>query len=300
MTDETMDARIEAAWSADRPYLLGLAFRMLGDIGEAEDAVQEAFARLVRTPAEDVDDPRGWLIVVTSRLCLDQIRSARRRLQQPHDVGSWEARLPGSGPAFADPAERVTLDDSVRAALLVVLDRLTPAERVAFVLHDVFGLPFEVIAESVGRTPVACRQLASRARQKVRSSDLVDPHPVITRHEQQVVTERFIAAAMSGDLEGLLAVLDPAVTGVVDLLPGVVTTGAHDVAHNVVTFWGRRTTMVPYDLDGRPVVLGFVGRRLRAVLDLHVDGGRVSEIHVIATDRSLDELRAALAAHDGA
>jgi RNA polymerase sigma-70 factor, ECF subfamily len=144
---------VSAAWAQHRPYLVGMAFRMLGDIGDAEDAVQEAFVRLMATNVTDIADARGWLTVVTSRLCLDQIRSSRRRLQHPHNLEAIESRLPGVGSSFVDPAERVTLDDSVRLALSVVLDRLTPAERVVFVLHDIFQVPFETVADTVGRTP---------------------------------------------------------------------------------------------------------------------------------------------------
>jgi RNA polymerase sigma-70 factor, ECF subfamily len=166
--------RVVQAWTAHRPYLVDLAFRMLGDIGAAEDVVQDAFARLVKTMPGEIEDERGWLIVVTSRLCLDQIRSARARRERPHDSSEIEFVPPrtepvaGSGPA--DPADRVTLDDNVRLALLVVLQRLSPAERVVFVLHDIFQVPFDTIAQTVGRPAATCRQLARRARQKIEDS----------------------------------------------------------------------------------------------------------------------------------
>ncbi len=147
---------------------------MLGDIGAAEDVVQDAFSRLLRTTPGEIDDARGWLIVVTSRLCLDQIRSARARRERPHDANQIEFVAGGQAltvrDTLADPADRVTLDDNVRLALLVVLQRLSPAERVVFVLHDIFAVPFDSIAQTVGRSAASCRQLARRARQKIEAA----------------------------------------------------------------------------------------------------------------------------------
>jgi len=160
------DEQIGQAWTAHRAYLIDLAFRMLGDIGIAEDVVQEAFFRLVQTPLGGVDDARGWLIVVTSRLCLDHIKSAPWRRERAVDMSERDHRDKPS--KTEDPAGRVTLDDEVRLALLVMLERFTPPERVAFILHDILQLRFDLIAETVGRPPAACRQLASRARRKVR------------------------------------------------------------------------------------------------------------------------------------
>jgi RNA polymerase sigma-70 factor (ECF subfamily) len=160
------ESAFDQAWRDNRRYLLDVAYRMLGSISEAEDIVQDAFARLVRADRGEIDDIRGWLVVVVSRLCLDQLRSARS--QRETYVGPWlpEPLIQPPGEAF-DPAERVTLDDSVRMALLVVLERLTPAERAAFVLHDLFRFSFEDVARIVGRSAEACRQLASRARHHV-------------------------------------------------------------------------------------------------------------------------------------
>ena len=161
--------KIAAAYRDHRPYLIDLAFRMLGDIGAAEDAVQDAFTRLLAANVAEIEDERGWLIVVTSRLCLDRIRSARTRKESTHDSAEIEfAAPPAQG--LADPADRVTVDDGVSLALLVVLQRLSPAERVAFVLHDIFQLPFPSVAETMGRTAPACRQLTNRARQKIAES----------------------------------------------------------------------------------------------------------------------------------
>ena len=282
-------SRVDIAWERDRPYLVNLAFRMLGDIGEAEDVVQEAFERLIAQDVAQIADVRGWLTVVTGRLCLDQIRLARRRLQRPRDLAAIEASLPGIGASFVDPADRVTLDDSVRLALTVVLDRLTPAERVAFVLHEIFQVPFDAIAETVGRTPQACRQLARRARVKIGAA-VPDDGAGSTGAEQRLVTDRFIAACATGDLAGLLAVLDPAVSGWVDLLPDRITEGADLVAANVLRFWGGRARLVALSTGRRPVLLGFIGTELRAVIMLYVETERITEIHVTANPGALARL----------
>jgi RNA polymerase sigma-70 factor, ECF subfamily len=193
---------LEQAWDAHHRVALDVAYRLLGSVTDAEDAVSEAYARLARRPVEEIDDVRAWLVVVVSRICLDQLGSARARREQY--VGEW---LPEPILDSSDPADRVTLDDSVRMALLVVLERLSPAERVAFVLHDVFALSFDEVAEAVGRTPAACRQLASRARRHVQADGLAR-FPV-DRAEEAAVTARFAAACETGDLAALAELLDP-------------------------------------------------------------------------------------------
>lgn len=142
---------VSAAWRAHRAYLVDLAFRMVGDIGVAEDMVQEAFSRLLRAPVGDIDDERGWLIVVTSRLCLDHIKSASTRRERPQDIAAWHDG--DASVSSVDPADRVTLDDEVRLALLIMLERLGPAERVVFVLHEIFGLPYQQIARRLAARP---------------------------------------------------------------------------------------------------------------------------------------------------
>src|SRR5713226_7117184 len=149
MNGEQDRGKISQAYADHRPYLVDLAFRMLGDIGAAEDIVQDAFGRLMGANFGEIEDERGWLIVVTSRLCLDQIRSARSRRERAHDASEIEFVAPPPEPGLADPADRVTFDDGVRLALLVVLQQLSPAERVAFVLHDIFQMPFDTVAETV-------------------------------------------------------------------------------------------------------------------------------------------------------
>ena len=255
---------VDAAWRSHRPYLVNLAYQMLGDVGDAEDVAQEAFLRLSRTDPAQIDDTRAWLTVVAGRLCLDQLRSARARYEQADDTGALEvARSPE-----LEPADRVTLDDEVRTALLEVLRRLSPGERVAFVLHDVFALPFDEIAETVGRPVGTCRQLARRARAKF--ADSSPRLAEVTDGDHQLVTERFITACANGDLQALTAVLDPAVWGVGTILgvgapPPQVNHGAADVAVNLLRYLGQGATLVSGPA-GQPVLLAFTDRRLFAVL----------------------------------
>src|SRR5690242_18359275 len=190
-------------FEANRSHLRGVAFRMLGSATEADDAVQEAWLRLSRTDADDIENLRAWLTTVVGRVCLNMLRSRRTRRE-----GSLEVHLPDpivSPEEGLDPEQEALLGDSVGLALLVVLDALTPAERVAFVLHDVFAVPFEEIAPIVGRTPTAARQLASRARRRVQDA----PVPDVDLDGQWAVVDAFLAAARGGDFERLLAVLDP-------------------------------------------------------------------------------------------
>lgn len=195
---------VSAAWRAHRAYLVDLAFRMVGDIGVAEDMVQEAFSRLLRAPVGDIDDERGWLIVVTSRLCLDHIKSASTRRERPQDIAAWHDG--DASVSSVDPADRVTLDDEVRLALLIMLERLGPAERVVFVLHEIFGLPYQQIATTIGSQASTCRQLAHRARRKINESRIAAS---VEPAQHRVVTRAFIEACSNGDLDTLLEVLDP-------------------------------------------------------------------------------------------
>jgi RNA polymerase sigma-70 factor (ECF subfamily) len=289
------DEQVIEAWKDHRPYLVDLAFRMLGDIGEAEDVVQEAFSRLLRADLAEIQNARGWLIVVTSRLCLDQIRSARSRRQRPHDFVAEEPRVPATTPGFLDPADRITLADNVELALLVVLERLSPAERVVFVLHDLFQLPFDTISETLGRPAPTCRQLARRARQKVERADRPGRFQVMAS-EHRLVTERFIAACGTGDLNGLLEVLDPEVSGQVDIRAGLVVAGADRVARNLLFFFGPGATLVSLLIGPQPALLGFRDRQPAAVLLLTIGDGRIIKIHAVADPAKLKFLRTSLAA----
>jgi RNA polymerase sigma-70 factor, ECF subfamily len=298
MGREDDGAKIVQAYRDHRPYLIDLAFRMLGDIGAAEDAVQDAFARLLAADVGEIEDERGWLIVVTSRLCLDRIRSARARRESTHDSAEIEFVGPPA-PGLADPADRVTFDDGVSLALLVLLQRLSPAERVVFVLHDVFQLPFPAIGETVGRTTQACRQLATRARQKIADSQRSARFDIASA-EHRLVTEKFIAACANGDLDGLLAVLAPDVWGDIDLGPdgpvrGVVR-GAAKVARNLLRFWGPDATLVSQPIAGQPALLGFRGAELSGVLVFTMRGEVIQAVHVIADPRKLAVLGLQLSA----
>jgi len=291
-------ARIIQAYRDHRPYLVDLAFRMLGDIGAAEDAVQDAFTRLLAADVGAIEDERGWLIVVTSRLCLDRIRSARARRERPHDSAEIEFVAPPAAGALANPADQVTLDDNVSLALLVVLQRLSPAERVAFVLHDIFGMPFPVVARTVGRTAPACRQLARRARRKVAAGQ-PPARADVPSAEHRLVTEKFIAACANGDLDGLLAVLAPDAWGDIDFGPEgparEVVHGAARVAANLLRFWSP-ATLVSQPLVGQPALLGFRDRDLAGVLVLGVRGEAIESVHVIADPRKLAALGLQLSA----
>jgi RNA polymerase sigma-70 factor (ECF subfamily) len=188
----------------NRPRLRGVAYRMLGSLSEAEDAVQEAWLRLNGVDTATIENLGGWLTTVVSRVCLDTLRGRRLRREEPIEAQVPEPRVVrGEG---ADPESEALLADSVGVALLVVLDTLTPAERLVFVLHDLFGMPFDEIASIVGRSPAAAKQLASRARRRVRGS----PAPSDARRaRQREVVDAFLRATRAGDLEALLAVLDP-------------------------------------------------------------------------------------------
>lgn len=210
-TDQLADA-----WRRHRPYLVNLGYQILGDVGDAEDVAQEAFLRLSRLGPDEVDDVRGWLTVVTSRLCLDQVRSARTRYEQLSRAGVGDPASEVAESRGLDPADRVTLDDEVRTALMEVLRRLTPGERVAFVLHNVFGIPFDTVAETVGRPVGTCRQLARRARSKFTAAQPKTNE--VASAEHQLVTEKFITACANGDIAALTAVLDPTVWGVGTIL----------------------------------------------------------------------------------
>jgi RNA polymerase sigma-70 factor (ECF subfamily) len=268
---------INAAWRNHRPYLVNLAYQMLGDIGGAEDVAQEAFLRLSRTDLSEIDDVRGWLTVVAGRLCLDQLRSARVRLETilapEHDVAGVQ-----------DPVERVTLDDEVSTALLEVLGRLSPGERVAFVLHDVFAVPFDEIAETVGRPVGTCRQLARRARAKFADAA---PRPVeVSPAEHRQLTEAFITACANGDLQALTWLLDAEVWGVGTVLadpapPQQVNHGPHDVAVNLLRYLGHGAVVVDGP-PGEPVLLAFDHGRLFAVVVLTIRDGKVLKIEATA------------------
>ena len=301
LSQENRDAEIDEIWRQHRPYLIDLAFRMLGSIHDAEDVVQEAFSRLLRVDLDEIDEMRGWLVVVVSRLCLDHLRSARSRHET--NVGSLPDRRDAtpetSPPAWIDPADRVTLDDSVRLALLVVLEYLSPAERAVFVLHDVFQFSFDAVGAIVGRTPAACRQIASRARRRI--EDETGPARFQPgQDEQHQIAQGFIAACVGGDLESLMRLLDPNVVGDVDLGPGLPALrpfrGSARVSRGLLNFFGPQTstTLVSQPINGNPGVLAFQDRALVGIVSFKARTGLIYDIHAIADPHKLASVAARL------
>jgi RNA polymerase sigma-70 factor (ECF subfamily) len=262
---------------------------MLGDVSLAEDMAQEALVRLGRSDLDSIQDVRGWLVVVVGRLCLDHLRSASARRETTTDQSALDVASIASAPSNGalDPADRVTLDDNVRHALLAVLERLTPAERTAFVLHDVFQFSFDTIGSIVGRTPTACRQLASRARQRLRAESVpIRPHIESAQHH--VVVERFMAAAAGGDLGALMEVLDPEVSGA-GTPGGVIKAGARpthgprNVARRVIGYVGphTNTTLVSWFVNDQPAVLVTQNGSIIVVLLLDIRDGLIDHLHAV-------------------
>jgi RNA polymerase sigma factor (sigma-70 family) len=273
-----------------RDQLRAVAHRMLGSVSEAEDAVQEAWLRLVRVDPDSVDNLGAWLTTVVSRVCLDMLRSRGSRRE---DLLGHHVTDEASGVASDnDPEQEALLVDSVGRALLVVLDRLAPAERVAFVLHDLFAVPFDEIAPIVARSTVTTKKLASRARQKVRGNPTV-PAAEIAR--QRRVAEAFLAAARTGDVDAVLAVLAPDVVRTADraALPAGRPTkvrGARKVAEEIAVF-GRNARFADLALvDGTVGLVVAPGGRLRLVLALTIDGAQITGYELIADPARLHHL----------
>jgi RNA polymerase sigma-70 factor (ECF subfamily) len=293
------DAQFTEAWSNHHGFLLDVAYRLLGSYSDAEDTVQEAFTKLLRTDLDPIEDVRAWLVVVVSRLCLDQLRSARVRREAY--LGPWFPEpLIHSDDAMSDPADIVTLDESVRLALLIVLERMSPAERVVFVLHDVFEFPFEKIAPMVKRSPAACRQLASRARGRI-NDEAVSARFAIDPQEQRRVVDAFIAACTGGDLQALLPLLDPSVVGWADvggMLAAVrqPNVGREKVAQQIMKFFGARTgsTMTAREINGEPGIIAFRNGVVAAVLALTVKERLVTRVYVVADPRKLAHVKRVL------
>lgn len=283
----TTGGTIDDFWRSERPYLQAMASRMLHGRADSEDIVQEAFGRLARADLGAIDDVRGWLMVVVRRLCLDDINSAHTRREfapgWPSE-GAVEAGVESPRGASVDPADRVTLDDEVSLALAIVLDRLSPAERTAFVLHDVFGFPFDAVGEIVGRTPAACRQLASRARTSIRAGEHSgDQRAGIEVTQHRVLTERFIAACAGGDITELMSLLDPDVVGEASLLghgPISRVEGRPAVAKRILEMFGPRTQrlLIPVPIDDSPGVVALQGGSLLGVFRLDESAGVVRHI----------------------
>jgi RNA polymerase sigma factor (sigma-70 family) len=269
----------------NRTHLRSVAYRMLGSLSEVDDAVQEAWLRLSRADTTNIDNLGGWLTTVVARVCLDMLRSRQSRREEPFTPDAPEPVATGT--PGSSPEQEALLADSVGLALLVVLDRLTPPERLAFVLHDMFAVPFEEIAPIVGRSAEAARQLASRARRRVRGGGAPDPDLV----RQREVVEAFIAALRAGDFEGLLAVLDPDLVVRADM-PGAPAEirGAAAWAKGAVAYGHlARNTQRAMVNGAIGIVVAPRGRLVRA-LRFTIANGKITEIEVIGNPARLGDL----------
>jgi RNA polymerase sigma-70 factor (ECF subfamily) len=277
-------------FEANRGHLRAVAYQMLGSLSEADDAVQEAWLRLSRSDTGAIDNLGGWLTTVVARVCLDMLRSRTSRREEPLGTHLPEPIIsPEDG---IDPEQQALLADSVGLALLVVLETLGPAERLAFVLHDMFGVPFEDIAPVVDRSPTAARQLASRARRRVRGAA---PTPDADLARQREVVEAFMTAARGGDFDALVAVLDPDVvlhadlgalpTGMPRLLRGAAQVAGSALGFSALAEFSRLALV-----NGAPGIVAARHGRPVSVLGFTVSGGRIVEIDVLADPERLREL----------
>jgi RNA polymerase sigma-70 factor (ECF subfamily) len=284
--DEWLSQRFEE----HRPHLRAVAYRMLGSVSEAEDAVQDTWLRVSRADAGAVDNLGGWLTTVVSRVCLNALRSRQRRRED-----ALEVRLPDpvvTAEPTADPEHEAVLADSVGLALLVVLETLTPAERLAFVLHDLFAVPFDQIAELLERSPAAVRQLASRARRRVQGQ-ATTPDPDLA-HQRRVV-DAFYAAARDGDFEGLISLLDPDVVLRADgggsrTRPSVVLRGAREVASNAALAGRLAESVQPALVNGAAGAVAVVAGRPFSVMSFTVTGSRIVAMDVLYDPERLRRL----------
>jgi RNA polymerase sigma-70 factor (ECF subfamily) len=273
-----------------RTHLRAVAYRMLGSLAEADDAVQEAWLRLARSDTSDIGNFGGWLTTVVARVCLDMLRTRASRREDPLDVQVPDPIV--SPIAGADPEQQALLADSVGLALLVVLDTLSPTERLAFVLHDVFAVPFEEIAAILNRSPAAAKQLASRARRRLSSAASV---PAVDPRQRQIVLDAFLAAAREGDFEGLLAVLDPDVVlradaGSGPMGPSQLLRGRLAVASQALRYTGLARFAQPVLVNGEPGFLVAADGQLLAVLGLTIRNDRIVEIDILADPERLHRL----------
>ncbi len=302
MRDGPDDPEDHGAVVRERRHLLDVAYRLLGSLSEAEDAVQETYFRWYALSPEQqraIDNPAAWLTTVASRVCLDQLKSARVRRERY--VGEWIPEpLPpvGTGTAHpapdgVDPADRVTLDESVNMAMLVVLESMTPAERVAFILHDVFRYPFDRIGEVVGRSPEACRQLASSARRRIDGSAVLDA----PRAEQARLVAAFQRAFEAQDVRALVELLDPEATVVADGggIAGAARrpiTGGPRLARYLATLAGKGRELglqlQQTTVNGRPGLAGRLDGVTVVVLAFGVEGDRIRNLWAIANPEKLE------------
>jgi RNA polymerase sigma factor (sigma-70 family) len=287
----------ERAWLAERfeehrTRLRAVAYRMLGSLSEADDAVQEAWLRVSRADTGSVENLAGWLTTVVARVCLNVLRTRESRREEPFDVHVHMPEPIISHEDGVDPEQEALLADSVGLALLVVLDTLTPAERLAFVLHDMFAVPFEEIAPIIERSPAAARQLASRARRRVQGQAPV-PDPDLTR--QREVVDAFLAAARNGDFDALVAVLDPDVVlradgGTARARQTVVFHGARAVAEQAVIAKRLTPFARPALINGTAGVVAVAAGRVLSVMGFTVAHGKIVAIDVLLDPERLADL----------
>jgi RNA polymerase sigma-70 factor (ECF subfamily) len=291
MNESAVDRRdyLAQEFERHRSHLRGVAYRMLGSVTEADDAVQEAWVRLDRSDPGGVLDLRGWLTVVVGRISLDVLRARKARRETP--AGDWLPEPIVDAVGEPGPEAQAAMADSVGLALLVVLEELTPAERLAFVLHDVFGVPFDEIGQVVDRSPAAARQLASRARRRVRGTAITPDSDVAT---QRRAVKAFLAAARAGDFDALVSVLAPDVVFRIDVgemvrfgRPPVV--GAEAVAHEILEAGRPFAPLARIAVVNGAVgaVAGLPGRPPVGVVAFTVVGGRIAEIDLVADPAKL-------------
>ncbi len=284
----------DSGWLAERfqenrSHLLAVAYRMLGSLSEAEDAVQETWLRLSRSDAAAIENLSAWLTTVVSRVCLDVLRSRASKREEP--LQEFETGSNEQNKAAANPEKEALMADSVGYALLVILDRLSPAERIAFVLHDVFGLSFEDIGKVLGRSTIAARQLASRARRRVQGHTNLDARE---RDQQRRTVEAFLEALQRGDLERVVEILDPDLTVHIDETAARATApteihGARNFAKGAVAFLHLAALTRPALIDGQAGLVFAPNGKLDRVLKFSFEGDKIAEIEIIA---NADRLRA--------
>ena len=286
---------LAARFERHRPHLRAVAYRMLGSVAEADDAVQDTWLRLSRSGAGDVENLGGWLTTITARVCLNMLRSRNHRREEP-----FPERIPDpviSPDGVTQPEQQALLADSVGLALLIVLDTLTPDERLAFVLHDMFDLPFAEISAMLGRTPAAAKQLASRARRRVQGAGTPAPDPDPAR--QRAVVDAFFAAGRRGDIGALVAVLHPGVVARADFgarhpAGPVVTRGAQAVARQALQGVLPAARLHPVLVNAAPGVIITVGGRPFAVMCFTVTDGKIAEIDTIGDPERVHTIAAAV------
>jgi RNA polymerase sigma-70 factor, ECF subfamily len=286
---------LASRFEQQRPHLRTVAYRMLGSLSEADDAVQDTWLRVSRAGVDEVENLGGWLTTIVARVCLNMLRARQARREEALGVHLPDPIISRDGER--QPEEEALLADSVSLALLVVLDTLTPAERLAFVMHDVFEVPFEEIAPMVDRSPVAARQLASRARRRVKGADIPAPDPDLVR--QREVVNAFFRAARAGDFDGLVAVLDPNVVARGDLgarhaAASRVVHGAAAVAEQALLFKNPNAKLLPALVNGAAGVVVTIDGRPFSVMGFTVVAGKIIEIDAIADPERVRRITASV------